>query len=518
MGSLGGERAVSEVMGAILVFGILVTALGVYQAVVVPDVNEEVEFKHNAEVRGDMQDLWTAMVETGRTGERNTVQLTTGADYPTRVFTINPPPISGRLTTTAVHSEAVVVGGATATNSEAADFWDESSNRKFSTRFVEYAPEYNYYTNAPKTIFEPTVLFSEDRGGTVVDSPQRLVDGHTVNLILVDGQYAKSTDRKLSLDTVPISASTQSVEIENLPGGPITLTVKTGLPKEKWKNHAAKYDHVAVSDYDTTGSQPRVSIELTDSAYTLNVAKIGIDQADTTSAAYIENTGDRERTINPGETTEISPRVLDEFGNPVEGVTVHSDFAGDRTTDEDGIASFEYASSPGRHQPNVWFDDGGSKEERVRYTVDVSSPSTSEEHSNLVNPSNGLVLRSATIDDSDSSSVTMGFENTRDTQIAVDEVRINYYFVGPPGAGGSINARCSPDKGTSDRVNGDMIIGDTFQGTNGFTADSKDDIDFSVAFEDSANNCSFSIEETDYFILTFIFGDGSSRIYFVAPG
>ena len=48
------ERGVSEVLGAILVFGILVVLLATIQTQAIPAANEQVEFNHNQEVQSDL--------------------------------------------------------------------------------------------------------------------------------------------------------------------------------------------------------------------------------------------------------------------------------------------------------------------------------------------------------------------------------------------------------------------------------------------------------------------------------
>ena len=48
------ERAVSEQVGMILLFGFLVVSMSMYQATIVPQENGAVEFRHGERVRADM--------------------------------------------------------------------------------------------------------------------------------------------------------------------------------------------------------------------------------------------------------------------------------------------------------------------------------------------------------------------------------------------------------------------------------------------------------------------------------
>ena len=47
-------REVSQVIGAVFIFGILVVAFSGYQAFVIPNQNAETEFNHYGDVKDDM--------------------------------------------------------------------------------------------------------------------------------------------------------------------------------------------------------------------------------------------------------------------------------------------------------------------------------------------------------------------------------------------------------------------------------------------------------------------------------
>jgi len=83
------DRGVSEVVGFILVFGMLVIAFTVYQGIVVPDQNRQVEFQHNQQVQRQLQDLRNAIVTTAATGSGQAVSVTLGATYPRRTIAQN---------------------------------------------------------------------------------------------------------------------------------------------------------------------------------------------------------------------------------------------------------------------------------------------------------------------------------------------------------------------------------------------------------------------------------------------
>ncbi|ESS06155.1 MAG: hypothetical protein A07HB70_01704 [uncultured archaeon A07HB70] len=85
------RRGVTVQIGAILLFGVLIVALSTYQAVAVPAENEQVEFNHNQAVQQDMLELRSALLQTGAGGRGQSVSVSLGTTYPSRVLLVNPP-------------------------------------------------------------------------------------------------------------------------------------------------------------------------------------------------------------------------------------------------------------------------------------------------------------------------------------------------------------------------------------------------------------------------------------------
>jgi len=85
------EEAQAIVLGAVLMFGIAVTAMSVYQAAWIPAQNKEVEFKAYQKSLSDMQSFKNDMLRASSTGDAIGRTLKTGATYPSRMFFMNPP-------------------------------------------------------------------------------------------------------------------------------------------------------------------------------------------------------------------------------------------------------------------------------------------------------------------------------------------------------------------------------------------------------------------------------------------
>ncbi|MEF8914400.1 DUF7289 family protein, partial [Natronomonas sp.] len=153
MGFRGATRGQSEVIGAILIFAIIVALIGVNQAFVVPDANADVEFQHNNEVQRDMVDLRSGTTEAAASNEPRSRSIALGTDYPTRFVAVNPPAPTGRFQTvdggniSANHSE-FDLGNVCGTGSDTPD-----------TKFLVYEPNYNEYQNANPITIENTVTY-----------------------------------------------------------------------------------------------------------------------------------------------------------------------------------------------------------------------------------------------------------------------------------------------------------------------------------------------------------------------
>ena len=223
------RRGASEVLGAILVFAILIAAIGVFQVTVVPQTNEEIEFKHSTGVRADVADLRAAMVNTGTDGGRRTVSVRTGVDYPSRSVTVSPPAPRGQLSTSGEVTGAIELQGISATDPEAADFWDGTAT--FDSRFVTYRPSYNYYGEAPVTRYEPTVVYSSFRDADVAETPQSLVEGRTIDVVLASGSLSRNGVATETVEVTGIRLTMYDPDTQNANAGEVPselVTNRTG--------------------------------------------------------------------------------------------------------------------------------------------------------------------------------------------------------------------------------------------------------------------------------------------------
>ncbi|MUV90306.1 PKD domain-containing protein [Halapricum sp. CBA1109] len=324
------DRAQSIQIGAVLLLGALVLSFSLYQAVVVPDQNREVEFNHNQRVQGDLQDLRNAIVSTEGGGSGQSVSVTLGTQYPSRVVALNPGTPSGSLRSlwTANMSQNATVGNAEAVG-ETGDFWT-GVNRSYNTGGLVYRPGYNEYTQAPVTRFEQSVLYNQFPGSTLTLTGQRLISDDRISLVTLNGSYDTTRSGSASVDVRPISASANTVTVTNAtPGENVTLRFATQLTADQWRDILASEfvspdgsggNVVAVDPTEVPGEEYRiVSVVLRRGVdYDLRITQAGVGTGtDRPDVAYLTDTDGAGTTVPEGGTATVTVEVRDALNNPV---------------------------------------------------------------------------------------------------------------------------------------------------------------------------------------------------------
>jgi len=348
----GDGRAVSEVIGFILLFGLVIAGASIIQTYGVPAQNERVEFDHNIRVQDDVVRLADDVEAAGLTGAAVSATVEAGTDYPNRLFFFNPAPPSGVLRTGDVLN--VTVANATAVG-DAGDYWN-GTVKTFDTRAVSYTPNYNVYRQAPTTVAEYGVVYNDNPNGHVtVLKRGSFVRGDRISLVTVDGTFNRGSAQAISVDAVPLSAPSQTVTLTSTQN--ITLAIETSLSAAEWEELLA--DELASNGgnvLDVREAGGAVTIVLAPNvSYEFRLARVGLESGYDDAAsreAYLTVVGDAARSIPEDSTETVTVEVRDAFNNPVSGVTVNvaSELGGSLTTptaaqtDSDGRATFTYTA------------------------------------------------------------------------------------------------------------------------------------------------------------------------------
>lgn len=352
------DRAVSPVVGAILVFALMLGLLVILQVTAIPALNNQEEFEHNLRAQVDVVAVGNAVDRTATTGSGETVSIEAGMHYPPRMLFVNPPPVTGTVRTTT--PKPLVIDNAQATG-ETGDYWDGTA-RDFPTRSLVYAADYNEYRAAPRTVYESWVVFNRFADAQRPLTDGSFVDGRRITLTTLDGRVSRSTDGSQSLSVEPVSAPTQAVLVRGA-DGPVTLTLPTELTEDQWET-------LLEDEFDPTGdptndryvsgitcerSPPAPCERLTltlerDVAYELRLGKVQLGgTASDPEGTYLVNIEGDETSVPENGTQKVVAEARDRFDNPVSGITVDARVAGPGRiravtpeTGVDGRATFVY--------------------------------------------------------------------------------------------------------------------------------------------------------------------------------
>ncbi|RZV06321.1 hypothetical protein BDK88_3870 [Natrinema hispanicum] len=327
--SVGDERAVSPLIGAILLLAILMTMLALLQLNAVPALVSEAEFNHNQRVQGEMRDVAAGIDRSVATGTSQSIALTPGVRYQSRLFLLNPPPATGTVRTG--EPENVTIENAVA-QGETGDYWDGSPNR-IETQPLIYTPEYNEYHDAPQTVYELGTVYNRIGETTLVTDGHQLIDGRTITLTTLRGEVSHTGVDRTLLKIRPSSPETRSVLVSGRADDPPKLTVPTELTKEQWddllKSELTKNGGY-VTDYTCETAPPNPCDKLTitlqaSETYEMQLAQVWVDDDSVTrNGIYLTDVEGSNVSVPAGGRQRLITEVRDKFDNPVSGVSVEA--------------------------------------------------------------------------------------------------------------------------------------------------------------------------------------------------
>ncbi len=357
-------------VGAVLLLGVAVIAFSGYQATVVPQQNEGVELRHAEEIGGQMTEFRNAIVNSVGSDAVSSVALQLGSTYPSRAVGANPTPPAGTLRTVGVDNPAV---GLTLDNvsaeGETADYWN-GTQRTYSSGVVVYRHTHNYHHDAPKIVYDNTVLYDQFSGTNRTETGQTMISENELSLIAVNGSLDERGVGRESVDITTVSSSAETIAVPVADDGDrLNVTLTTKLPRTEWR---AVLDAEFDTDPGPNDGDERYLRNITQrpgpagfynvsfvfergATYRLQLSKVGLQTTgNSEEEAYLAVDSGEGATVQQGLSEDLQVAVRDRFNNPVEGVTVNGSVAagssGNLTTDrtrtgEDGLATFTYNTS-----------------------------------------------------------------------------------------------------------------------------------------------------------------------------
>ena len=518
------EMGVSEVLGAILVFGILVVVLSIVQTQAVPAQNQEVEFQHNLGVQGDLIKFQQTTSEVAADGTERSVAFESGTGYPSRLLFFNPPRVQGTVETT--EQEEVLIANVTATNGEVEDYLQDpkdnpnANNITLDTRRLQYRVNYNELQSEPDSRFEYGLLYNyfEDEDEYIVQNNGNVIDGTTINLRFLAGDYSKTSGSEQSLNVQPVSAPARSVRVTGDSGDDINITLPTNLDLNVWQNQYAGGTNV---EEIRDGPGDSIVIQLDGSqTYDLQMSKLaletGVDEPD---PYYIVPTRDGVTNAGPGAAASVQYEVRDEFNNPVSGAEVELPGGTTETTNDEGRVSTTVTATSNTDVQAELTDSrancGSPAADRclADFTVQVATLS--------LNPTAEVTVGDTSTDSLDLPGVDLnpGVDLTDDNAIVFDLVkassgnvniealRINHYHPNP-----NDHSDLTLEGPSGNTVEDIKIGGATRDGSDVGSLDpiTNSPREFSLAFEDKVN-------EEHFVVITLVFDNDERALYFISP-
>ena len=259
------NRAVSSVIGVVILFGFLILALSLYQVEVVPQQNAEAELQHSGEVRNDLVELRAGILQAGSIDQPQyqTVQL--GTAYSSRTFSINPPSPAGTIRTTDTYPITISNNSGT-----------PEGTITIPTRFIEYQPGYNELDRSP-TWYDASVLYLDARdegGGIAVIEDQNLVDSDgEVQITALQNKFRRSGTGQVTLELRPAENA-----IGDIPEGDLNVKFPTRLSGEEyWDGADIPNNDYSITDDANSDGVYNLTLETTTS--NLTVDTVGIQEA-----------------------------------------------------------------------------------------------------------------------------------------------------------------------------------------------------------------------------------------------
>ena len=528
------DRGVSEVVGAILVFGVLVTLLGIIQTQAVPAQNQEVEIKHTAQVQEDLVEFHEVASAVAAGGDEQSVAVQSGTGYPSRLLFFNPSRVQGTVGTTG--NQSVRIENVTADGQINDYFAGAGNDLELFTRRIEFDANYNELQNDPTIRYEYGVLYSNYSDGTTIQNEGSVVDGNDINLIFIAGDYNRTRSTTQSLAVRPNSAPSRSVPVENTSGNNIVLELPSELPVSEWEEIYDPSSSNTINSINPTSDGVRIVLDGSQQ-YNLRTSRIALGRnASSESGYYLVPAGEGTTSVATGSTTNIRYEVRDQYNNPVSNVTVETNRPGGtvtNTTNNQGqVAVPVTPSTPGTQSISAEIDSsdpdvapGCPSANRcvANFTVQVSRIS--------VNPSSTVKLEGARIRRTSALPVGPGIINTSTNVIEADftvtgtssnrnikSIRVNFYRADSdaPDKVDMINVDSSTEAIT------DMEIGGQFYNDSSSNWQNDPDTIFkssttSYAFEFSEGGSEREANEDEFFVVTIVFYNNERAIYFISP-
>jgi FlaG/FlaF family flagellin (archaellin) len=213
------EKAVSTIIGTLLMFAIFVGIYGAYQSTAVPIWNKGVEYDHLDVVYSDMMSLKSDIEDVALLKSPKSSDIHLGVQYPERMIFMNPSEGAAGMLTVESGVEIVVEYSIDVAGTLT------SHPKTFNSSRITYE---SYGTiNSPKLVYEHGILIRDFRTSNNTADDQSLIVGNNIYIPLVNASASsvKSSLDVESLDIYPYTQTGTRTVIES-----VNITMDTEYP------------------------------------------------------------------------------------------------------------------------------------------------------------------------------------------------------------------------------------------------------------------------------------------------
>ena len=301
------SKAVSPLIGFVLLLAIIMGFIGIVQSSWVPEWNKAVEAEHLDEVSYEVAELSEVVSLAASTGNPAKIVIDAGVKYPEYYILISPSKAAGSVGKRELWVNISGIAGST------------SYTKNFTTYAITYKPNY-LYSSSPELVFEHSAVLKMENSYLVVNSDQSSFTRSKITLYLINATFNPfSTTDNINLVFYPISygGSTRF-------SGTIEFVCYDERTASWWNETLSSIygsDNVTQDGRKITLNVNNV--ELSINYFVATATSAGeVEIVSEMSPAELQPLSESSYTVYEGTTVPLGVRVVDNYRNPVRNVPV----------------------------------------------------------------------------------------------------------------------------------------------------------------------------------------------------
>ncbi len=307
-------RAVTPLLGFVLMLAIIMGFIGLLQSYAVPQWNKAVEVQHFDKLSYEISEIGSAVAMSSATGSEGKVVIDGGVKYPSRPFLISP--VQSSTTVKAVRLTVTING------------------QSYTSYAIVVIPNY-LYMERPTLIYEHSAVFEKYYSGVSVKVNQSSFKPGRINIYLINTTLTSiSSTEPINLVFEPVSY------------GGVKYVDSVTISFESYDNETAKLWNETLNRIGYAAHRSGNTVYFTASNVYLSVSEVfvyassfgEVSEELKPAPVSLENLS-TDKTVFVGTTVPLGVRVLDKYGNPVRDVSVDVDVSSTPTSPDATLTS-----------------------------------------------------------------------------------------------------------------------------------------------------------------------------------